>query len=621
MGFRRNGSFSNSILIRRPEYGYRPSPQTVFPFLDLDFTLQSTGSYVIIARSNVSVTGTMFPASSLYTFASTTGQVYEDRGNSRKGWWTFGPYTNDIPDPFDFSSTNGWTLENSAARVAAATTGPDGVRTADQITDGNVASRCSVYHGNGAGGAKIKAHSGWVKDATPTPNESGGALTCNVETSTLEGISFGTGSLWRRWFSWGNTDYIQMILPAGYVPSRGASASDYSKTGSVYVCGNQSVNSMVHDVPLVSGSTKAQTIQINDTTKISTNGEFFVSGSFLTFINGAGYLTGTDSYAFFSTGSDGETSLRYDTASTSWKFKIRGTDRVSLTRVGWMNNLAITFKCWYLPSCGQYGMQLTYNGATLPDVLSATGTLSPSPAFETPTSFWLGSKTGSANHLPAIWQNFRTFSSGTFSVPGRFEPEFLLLGDSISTDLQILNVYTFITTAAVYTPGEAKTRPGIVGLGVSGHTAQSQETTFLASLYKGSSAVTAVIVDVGTNNINQGQSVAATTGSIQSLVNTVKTYNPSAKVILCKIKPNKSYLDSVNAAYFGRLYDVNNWIVSGSCQNVDHICTGSADMLDNGSYDLKQIYNVGDNIHINNLAKYVVGNAYRATLMSASLLP
>lgn len=595
--------------------------------LSLDFTVPVAPSGVTISRTGGS---TAYPALSSSTTQATTGAIYENRGDpAGGGWWTFPPFTNQVTAPTNHADVSWTNFAGTVVVTAAATTSPDGTTHGDQllVAPANAAANNLLYFGSLATNAD-RIHSGWVKDAVPAPSIQGALIGDGFPTN--QAIEYPGGWGWQRTFpvfsvniqiqGWWVTGYEPWLTPSQIV----------SASGAIDVWGDSMVVG-TNDYPLVIGSTNAQTIEFSPTLsgQVIPNGDLDLEGTFINRDATNGNRGPTDTgagvaYVFSASTPDGLLALRFDDSTNVWTLTVRGVDQAStILENSWAYGKLKRFRVWYKPSTGAYGFRITTNNCTAAEASGvATGS-----ALRAPTDFWLGSNLGAANYLAGQWTSFKTYINAT---NGPLQGEFVLIGDSI-VEWPAHPTHMMLSGAGIYTTAEAAVRPGIVTLARGGETIQQQQTRYDASYVKGASYVTAIVNQVGINNILNGDSAVTIEGLLQGLINDERTGNPSAKLVLAEITPARSGL---TAGQYAVWQAVNAWITGGAPVNTDAICTANSTNLNDGSDNLKAWMNSGDGIHPYDNGRGVhlpysiaIGNqanmadGWRGSLVSLGLLP
>lgn len=163
-----------------------------------------------------------------------------------------------------------------------------------------------------------------------------------------------------------------------------------------------------------------------------------------------------------------------------------------------------------------------------------------------------------------------------------------------------------------------------------GHSILQQRDVFLSDSQK--SNYDYIIIQVGLNDVNVvSESSETVITRYQTLVNTINNYKkPTAKIIAsCIIQAKQRYIDtmgSVNGlASYQKLLDLNSAIMGTgtvtTITGVQYRNNSHISIIDNGNGDIKDIYDTGDNIHINNAARSIIGKIWRDILCSLDLLP
>ncbi len=591
----------NTVIVRR--------------VVSLDFTSSTAPIQVNVVRTG----GTVYAQTSATAVTATTGTVFEDRGDAAGGgWWTFGSYTNAISTPFNHASGVVWTYSNAPTVTQDSAVAPDGTTTADTISQPGDGTQRDIYFGNLVTSAN-RVHSTWVKDASPAPSVAGG-LKVDTWTSFAGGVTFGTGSSWRRVHASSNDTEQHRLTAAGYNPLASSSRYDNTQAGAVYAWGDQEIAG-IDDLPLVTSASGNQTIQITDTPTLSNlivGGDLDLEGVYVSRVGdcfGYGGFVPADFYVFSAETNDGALSLRFVQSTRHWVFAVRGVDVGFVHMGGFPDGQEVKFRVYYKPSTGKWGMRVTMNGA-LASISPTTGAdnqpfdqSTTGSALAAPTSFWLGSNLGASGYLNGQWKSLRTYVNATET---RLPAEFVLLGDSIVAQ------YTdaIDSGSAIYTVAEARTRAGVANQAIVGNRIADQKTKYNASAYKGAASVTAFVIQLGINNVLDGDSAATIEAALQDLVTTIHAGNPLARILLCQMIPAHS---SLSAPQYAVWQAVNAWIISGTPTNVDLAVTANRTNLDDGSDSIQLIYRY-DGIHPNIYGRQREAAGWRAGLVTLGLL-
>lgn len=532
--------------------------------------------------------------------------VYEDRGDGLTfGVWTFPGFTNDAST--DFAT---WTATGTMVRTASVAGAPDGTATAYTIndTDAALASKLSVSLGNGQ-----RSFSVWVRDNATAPTSPGALM-----GGGSVGAGFGSGASWRRVSAVPTANNASLIVyPAG-AATPGPTLTT-AATGAVDVWMPSSVSFGLSpsfigtaDYPAIVGTTGAATLQLKNMNLVDT-GDLDFSVASVRMSGSVDLYSLADVYVFAGASPEGLIALRYTQTggtSPSWILTVRGADVLTIPYAGFVVGDDVAFRVWYRISTGQAGIAMTINGCTRIVTAATTGS-----ALADTYSAWIGSNLGVSGHSLALWQSWQARFKA--DVPIALTPEFVILGDSISTGSH----WTNSPGANIYSKTtQRRTRPGVVSLGISGDVVSGQKGQWDASAYKGQTNVKAVIIQCGTNDIGLLHSSAATLiAAYQGLVNDIAAANPSARIFASGIAPRRASLSvpdyatwqSVNVAIGGG----GGTPITGVVPVMSHVAT-----MNDGSDNLAAAYDSGDGLHPNQLGRVVTGLAWRAALIAQGLL-
>jgi lysophospholipase L1-like esterase len=598
-----------------------------FPGYVLDFA-SSAGSYPGLT---VTTTGSVYLQAAGVPVLATgaTNPLYEDLGTAEGGGIHVFPSTvNASPSPFDFRTSAGWLNTAGAVVTNAATLGPDGLTLAQSVADTVTNDQSQVLY-IFPGGAQAQYVSCWIKDGSPTPS---GFF--SLQKSNYSGIHQPHSATWIRVTNYdvaGTATYCG-FAPSGTTAINGATLVD---TGATCVWGFQSVPGP-WSPPLIVSGTAAAAKTLDATAGARAVDATGALDFQVTVAPGVGDMSGSQGanvnigdlqfvpsyYVWSATTADGRMSLRYTRgtggAAGNYTLEVRGVD-VGATSTGAWSGLfgagqAITVRAWYNPTAGSGGIRLSVNGCYQPDtVIVATGA-----PLAAPSTIYLGTNLGSSTG--ALTGRFTRAPKRTALTIAPVE--FIMLGDSIMGDFGITapSVGSFI-----YTNGEPSTRPGIGTLAVSGNTVANQQNFFNACAWK-SSAVKAVVIQVGINDINTGSTAAATIAALQTLVNTVHAALPAAKIVLCQLLPCSTFLtNTFGAAYQTKWVAVNDAIAGRGgtpITGVDlAVLTGDVgSALNDGTNNIPTALGLADGLHTNSPGRIVNAGIIRAGLHSLSLI-
>lgn len=158
---------------------------------------------------------------------------------------------------------------------------------------------------------------------------------------------------------------------------------------------------------------------------------------------------------------------------------------------------------------------------------------------------------------------------------------------------------------------------------VPGNTIGQQQVIFEADTNK--STYDFAIIQVGVNNLANSNSIGDIISEYQGLVDSIKTNGKAGvKVILSTMTPCKQRLDEISYSY-------TNWLLlneairgagSTPITNVDGVCSIHTVLMNDGSGNLKFMYEgaANDHIHPNNAAKQLIAvQSWRPGLQAAGL--
>ena len=630
--------------------GIYNAPPVVSPTFNtiVDFTAKAASySGVTITRSGA----TAYPQTAPGVVEAVTGNnaIWEDRGDGAGGAvWFFPSYTNDVTDAFDFTGAY-WAAYNSVTRTANVGDGPlVGSANADRISDASGAQDCGIYHTGYTATPPHRFASVFMKDGPSTPTSSPAIMHTFPPSNAgsidaREAVRTGGGASWKRLRirTHGLSSISNFVILPADVTGGGASphALVPSATGSVDVWGAQTTTAPA-DVPLISGSASGDCKgQLTSPATLVDSGDLDVEIQFVAdtdryTANSASQAQIASGYLWSATSTEGEMSVRYDqgTAGNSYwddKFvlRVRGVDVLdnvgnggtTQTMVGWRVGDVITVRAWYRPSTGQSGLRISVNGVrhlATDKTGSTTG-----GALVAPTSGWIASNGGASGLWSVRVRKVLAYVQA--APPSTPSPEFVWLGDSTTGP-----IYRSVTSLSrVLTPAEGLSRIGSMSLAVPSEYIQDQAARWTALVDK--SNVAGVVIYVGFNNINAAAESAATViGRLQSLISTIASDRPTAKIIICQLHPCKTWLGGAGTKY-QVWQDVNSSINGGTGVNttvspitgVHARVTSHVATLNNGSDDLAQTNYGLDTVHPNDWGRIVIANAVRTAMQGLSLLP
>ena len=162
---------------------------------------------------------------------------------------------------------------------------------------------------------------------------------------------------------------------------------------------------------------------------------------------------------------------------------------------------------------------------------------------------------------------------------------------------------------------------------VPGNTILQQQTIYLADTNK--AKYDWIIVEIGLNDINYSEPASAALGRYQTFIDTINaTKKAGAKILVATMTPALNRFINVLGNINGYLalqnwLDMNNAIM-GSGPNaiygVDYRTDAHTLALDDGSFALSYMYDMGDGIHETNAARNIIAESYRQALQKAGFL-
>lgn len=579
--------FSNSVYAGRRTYD-PPSSRQPFSPLDLDFTTDTVPDGATVARTAAS--GIMWLARSGSDFVSTAGAVFEDLGFGRKGWWSFHSYSNGISRPFGIGES-GWSAYNSPS--ISDVTGPDGTVSAKRISDNSTSDQVNVSITPGTTASSIpRVVSVYYKNGNPPPSDitsSNGALYyANAGQPSLT-RPLGYTSNWTR----ANTHYTNQVLlaliPLGF--DKWSYAETYAATGSRDFWGAQYIEGSKHNLPLVSGSTGAQTISLNSNVMhkiVDDNGDLDIEVDVVTHLAGKTIdLHPDDAIIFKMTGSDGEHSLRFIAASGSLQLKMRSVDvsGANFGHVGcWKEGGLVRFRVTYRPSTLEGRIRAEFNGcignsSTYPTEAFFSASAG---ALQDPDAVYICHDGNATNLLPCQVRRVRTFAG---SQPVRKSCNIMTIGDSISafysSPLISEGFNQYPIGSEILTIEEAASGTlGVVDLSVPGASIADAIVTYNNCNYKTTGSVELIYLHIGTNDLlGLGHSGATVNADLQTLVNTVRADHATAKIVLCAPTPHGAdtqWWTVYTSVYSGSFTGVDRFNVSGAISVITDFATNHA---------------------------------------------
>jgi hypothetical protein len=209
-------------------------------------------------------------------------------------------------------------------------------------------------------------------------------------------------------------------------------------------------------------------------------------------------------------------------------------------------------------------------------------------------------------------RDVRTFRAT--ATPQTFNPEFLMLGDSLMDNYApSANIKSANTGAYVYTPAESETRAGIVSLAVGGQKILDQKTVYEGSIYR-NKAFTGIVEESGYNDVVTGDGAATALSRKQTFATALKSEHPTAKLVVPTLLPVKPGFAGFNTDR--NTYNAGVTATTG----VDDFCTEWTLLLSDSADNLAGWTNIGDNHPLDD-GKRLMGAALRQSLQRVGLLP
>jgi hypothetical protein len=179
----------------------------------------------------------------------------------------------------------------------------------------------------------------------------------------------------------------------------------------------------------------------------------------------------------------------------------------------------------------------------------------------------------------------------------------------------------------IYTDDEGCLNAGVSQLAVPGHTIAQQLTAWNGYKYKKN--VKWVITQIGLNDLNPAESAATALLRYQQLIDSIKiNINTNCKLIVSAMNPCKQRLIDVYGSTNGPIsyqkwLDMNDAIMGNGPNaiiNVNYRINEHVALLNDGSGNLKAIYDTGDHIHPNDAGRTIVGNSWRNAILHFNLI-
>lgn len=122
-----------------------------------------------------------------------------------------------------------------------------------------------------------------------------------------------------------------------------------------------------------------------------------------------------------------------------------------------------------------------------------------------------------------------------------------------------------------------------------------------------------VCIQIGLNDLTAVGVVKAKINSLQTYINKVRTDAPNAKILIGGMIPARGSFGG-NAFYYQNWIDFNAFISNKLLLNVDYFCTSHIGILSDDDENLRDIFNTGDDIHENTLARKVIAYCWLSYL-------
>jgi hypothetical protein len=164
---------------------------------------------------------------------------------------------------------------------------------------------------------------------------------------------------------------------------------------------------------------------------------------------------------------------------------------------------------------------------------------------------------------------------------------------------------------------------GFYDLSHSGDTINNQKTKWDALDTIQQNTLKYVFVEVGLNDLNPAESAVTALGRYQALINDIRgKISATCEIITCTMTPCKAYLIATYGGVDGltayqKWLDMNDAIKGNGANAItgmDDFVYTHTDSLNDGSGNLAAIYDTGDGIHENNVARAVIATAWKLKL-------
>lgn len=153
---------------------------------------------------------------------------------------------------------------------------------------------------------------------------------------------------------------------------------------------------------------------------------------------------------------------------------------------------------------------------------------------------------------------------------------------------------------------------------VGGHTINSQLTVWRNDPNK--LEYDYIVIQVGLNDLN-GSNPQTPITNYQNLVNEVRSgIKSTAKIIVCCMLPCRQRFIDLNIVNGQTNWEALNNAIMTTITNVDARVDSHLAILDDGTSNLKAMYDSGDHIHENDEGAKVIANAWRIKLVEMGLL-
>lgn len=262
-----------------------------------------------------------------------------------------------------------------------------------------------------------------------------------------------------------------------------------------------------------------------------------------------------------------------------------------------------------------------------PTTLSGYGITDAYPLTDNPSGFLTSSYTPPSQVQNSLTPNSTTLAPSVNAVNNGLDvlnsvidtrpSKGLIIGDStIASYLDQNSVASYIITNKDVLSGNS-----ITDISVPGHTIAQQKAAFLALSDK--NTYDYIIVEIGLNDVGYTESNDAVIARLQDFINTINLNKKvGCKIIIGAMIPAKqrwiSSFGGVNGLTSYEQWIAINSAIMGNGDNailgVDSRQNSHERLLNDGLGNLSSIYDMGDFIHENNIAREIIANEYRRTL-------